>query len=86
MRKLFVHAKVRGMKLAHWLDAERGRLSKLAAHFALTQSAVSQWRTNGVPVDRMKAVRDFTGGEVGLEDLLPDARVDVAAPAERAAA
>jgi DNA-binding transcriptional regulator YdaS (Cro superfamily) len=64
------------MKLAHWLDAERGRLSKLAAHFELTQSAVSQWRTKGVPVDRMKAVRDFTSGAVTLEDMLPE-------PAER---
>lgn len=60
------------MKLSDWLDADRGRLTALAAHFSLTQSAVSQWRQNGVPPGRMKAVRDFTGGAVTLDDMLPD--------------
>ena len=58
------------MTLSDWLDADRGRLTALAAHFNLTQSAVSQWRSNGVPPKRMKAVRDFTGGAVSLEDML----------------
>lgn len=61
------------MDICTWLDADRGRLKALAAHFGLTQSAVSQWRANGVPVGRMRAVRDFTGGEVTLEDMLPPA-------------
>lgn len=60
------------MKLSSWLDADRGRLTSMAAHFGLTQSAVSQWRTNGIPPSRMKAVRDFTQGEVALDDMLPD--------------
>lgn len=60
------------MKLSTWLDAERGRLTALADHFFLTQSAVSQWRGNGVPSARMKAVRDFTGGAVSLDEMLPD--------------
>jgi len=77
------------MKLIDWLDADRGRLTALAAHFDLTQSAVSQWRTNGVPPARMKAVRDFTAGAVTLDDMLPDPAwphpegrpaIDVAAP------
>lgn len=59
------------MKLSSWLDGDRGRLTALAAHFRLTPSAVSQWRTNGVPPARMKAVRDFTDGEVTLDDMLP---------------
>lgn len=58
------------MTLSEWLDADRGRLTALAAHFNLTQSAVSQWRSNGVPPRRMKAVRDFTGGAVSLDDML----------------
>lgn len=62
------------MTLIDWLDADRGRLTALAAHFGLTQSAVSQWRSNGVPVGRMKAVRDFTGGAVTLDEMLPDMR------------
>lgn len=61
------------MKLTTWLDADRGRLKALATHFGLTQSAVSQWRKNGVPPSRMKAVRDFTNCEVTLDEMLPDA-------------
>ena len=83
------------MKLITWLDADRGRLTALAAHFNLTQSAVSQWRGNGVPPHRMKAVREFTDGAVTLDDMLPDPAgrpcIDVARPvaeqeADRAAA
>lgn len=59
----------------------------LAAHFQLTPSAVSQWRGNGVPVDRMRAVRDFTGGVVTLEDMLPgDTAEDGAALTAQASA
>jgi hypothetical protein len=32
---------------------------------------VSQWRTNGVPRDRLRAVSEFTAGEVSLEDMIP---------------
>lgn len=72
------------MTLIDWLDADRGRLTALAAHFGLTQSAVSQWRTNGVPTARMKAVRDFTDGAVTLDEMLPDP-VAAAAPSQEAA-
>ena len=60
------------MDYTDWLKAEPGRASALAAHFGVTPSAVSQWRTNGVPPAHMKAVRDFSGGEVTLEEMLPD--------------
>lgn len=60
------------MNLNDWLDGDRGRLKAMAEHFGVTPSAVSQWRTNGVPPSRMKAVRDFTGGQVTLDDLLPE--------------
>lgn len=79
------------MNLPAWLDADRGRLAALAAHFGITQSAVSQWRQAGVPTARMKAVRDFTGGAVTLDEMLPDPAwphqagrpcIDVAAPKE----
>ena len=59
------------MDLATWLDAERGRSTRIASHFGLTLPAITQWRTNGVPVNRMKAVRDFTDGEVTLEEMVP---------------
>jgi len=79
------------MDISTWLDGDRGRLTAMAEHFGLTQSAVSQWRANGVPTSRMKAVRDFTGGAVTLDEMLPDPSwphpdgrpcLDVAAPKE----
>lgn len=78
------------MNFPAWLDADRGRLTAVAAHFGLSQSAISQWRTNGVPPNRMKAVREFTGGAVSLDEMLPDpqpqTRVAEAAEPTKAAA
>lgn len=68
------------MDLTTWLEAEKGRSRGLAEHFGRTPAAISQWKTNGVPVDLMKAVRDFTGGAVTLEELVPES------PATKAAA
>ncbi len=59
------------MNLTAWLEDEKGRSAALAAHFSLTPSAVSQWKINGVPRDKMRAVRDFTCGSVSLEEMLP---------------
>ncbi len=59
------------MDLTSWLEAEKGRSVALAAHFEKSTSAVSQWKTNGVPLALMKAVRDFTGGVVTLEEMVP---------------
>ena len=59
------------MQLRTWIEEERGRLKALAEHFEITPSAVSQWLNNGVPVDRIAAVRDFTSGVVTVEDMLP---------------
>lgn len=59
------------MNLNEWLDKEAKRTKKLAEHLGRTASAVSQWRTNGVPVDLMKSVRNFTNGEVTLEEMIP---------------
>jgi hypothetical protein len=60
------------MKLNEWLDMEVGRAAKMAATFKRTASAVTQWRTNGVPVALMKDVRDFTKGEVTLDEMIPE--------------
>lgn len=62
------------MTLNDWLASEKGRAAALAAHFGVSPAAVSQWKVNGVPVGNMKAVRDFTGGEVSLEDMVPPPR------------
>lgn len=60
------------MNLNQWLDGEVGRSARLAELFGVTAAAVTQWRTNGVPTGRMKAVRDFTAGEVTLDEMIPE--------------
>lgn len=60
-----------GMDLKDWCAAERGRSARLAEHFGISTAAVAQWQKNGVPLDRMKAVRDLTGGAVTLEEMVP---------------
>lgn len=57
------------MRLETWLDAEAGRATALAAHFKVTRAAVSQWRENGVPRDKMIAVRSYTKGAVKLDEM-----------------
>jgi DNA-binding transcriptional regulator YdaS (Cro superfamily) len=64
------------MDLSTWLDSEIGRATALAAHFGVSRAAVTQWRTNGVPVVKMKALRDFTGGAVTLEEMVPEPATD----------
>lgn len=61
------------MRFAEWLKESPGRATDAARHFQVTPSAISQWAAKGVPVARMKAVRDFTAGAVSLEELVPDA-------------
>lgn len=60
------------MNLNDWLEAERGRSEALATHIGVTKAAVSQWKTNGVPVGHMKAVRDFSDGAVTLDEMVPE--------------
>lgn len=58
------------MNFGQWLDAERGRQSRVAETFNVSLSAVSQWRTNGVPRDRILEVHEITEREVSIEELL----------------
>lgn len=60
------------MDIKTWLEAEKGRAASMASHFNKTPAAISQWKSNGVPLDLMKAVRDFTGGAVTLEEMVPE--------------
>jgi DNA-binding transcriptional regulator YdaS (Cro superfamily) len=64
--------KLSDMNITDWLEAEKGRAAALAAHFGKTPAAVSQWKRNGVPLDLMKSIRDFTGGAVTLEEMVPE--------------
>lgn len=61
------------MKFNEWLDQEGLRAQRLAEHFGITPSAVSQWKTNGVPISRMKAVQAFSKNKVSLKEMLDDA-------------
>jgi DNA-binding transcriptional regulator YdaS (Cro superfamily) len=72
------------MNLTDWLAAEKGRASALAQHFDVTPAAVSQWKQNGVPVKLMKSVRDFTGGTVTLEEMVPESAPKQTEPAKAA--
>lgn len=58
------------MTFYDWIAAVPGRLTRVATHFGITKSAVSQWCANGVPVDRMAAVHEFTGGAVAIEEMV----------------
>jgi len=58
------------MELKQWLDAERGRYKALAEHLGLSDGRISQMADDGVPPKYMFTVRDFSGGEVTLEELV----------------
>lgn len=78
--------KLGAMQLTKWLDGEKGRTAALASHIGVSPSAVSQWRSNGVPVVHMKAVRDFTRGAVTIEEVVREsARITAAKLAAKAA-
>lgn len=58
------------MDFAAWLDQERGRTARIAERFGISQGAVSQWRVNGVPRDRLLAVVAMSEGALTLESLI----------------
>lgn len=72
------------MNLKPWLDAERGRYKALATHLQVSTGRISQMADEGVPPKYMLAVRDFTNGEVSLEELVQARTPD--APAVKAEA
>lgn len=59
------------MNFSTWINAGKGRVTAIAQHFERTPGAISQWRS-GVPPKLMRQVRDFTGGEVTLEEMLAE--------------
>jgi DNA-binding transcriptional regulator YdaS (Cro superfamily) len=63
------------MDLSTWLDEEPGRAAALARHLGVTQGAVHQYRTQGVPVKRMKAIRAFSRNKVTLDAMVPESPV-----------
>lgn len=58
------------MTFNEWLGAEQGRAISVAEHFKVSQSAVSQWRTNGVPRRLIVEMHEFTNRKVSLAELV----------------
>ena len=61
------------MRLGQWLKAEKGRGTALAAHLGVSRAMVSLIGKERVrvPQRHFRAIRDYTGGAVTLEELLP---------------
>lgn len=62
--------------LKAYLDAERGRLSKLAADLKITPGAISQWAR--VPAERLIEIENATG--IRREELRPDLFREASSP------
>ena len=60
------------MKLKPWLSAGRGRATALAKRLGVSLGRVSQIASDGVPVQHMVAVRDFSDGEVTIEEMVAE--------------
>ena len=60
------------MNLDQWLNARPGAATAMAVDFGVHKSAISQWRDRGAPVEYLRRIVDYTGGEVTLEALLED--------------
>lgn len=61
------------MDLHTWLDLERGRAVKLAEHLGAKKAAVSLWRQNGVPIEYMPRITEYTAGAVTESDMVAHA-------------
>ena len=64
------------MKFTEWLDAEEGRNALVAEHFDVWPSAVTHWRTKGIPKKYMIAVRKLTRNKVTLAEMLDESHGD----------
>ena len=63
------------MELHQWLDQPEnaGKAAWLADQLARSKTAVSLWRTEGVPMPLMKRVSQLTGGAVSVNAMLKHA-------------
>jgi hypothetical protein len=58
------------MTFDQWLDEETGRPANLARHFGVSWQAVHQWRTKGVPRDKLLEINRLSGERVSLREML----------------
>ena len=52
--------------------AKCGGISKVAAHFGITRSAVQQWKKNGIPANRVRTLAHLADHHVRPSDIRPD--------------
>lgn len=57
------------MDLHLWLDKQKGRARDLSLHLGVSKTAVSLWRANGIPLQHMPKIVEFTKGAVSIEDM-----------------
>jgi DNA-binding transcriptional regulator YdaS (Cro superfamily) len=60
------------MQLKQWLNEGRGRATSLAKRLGVSLGRVSQMAADGVPVQHMVTVRDFTGGSVSIDEMVQE--------------
>lgn len=60
------------MKFTAWLDEKRGRNAQVADEFGVDPSAVTQWRTKGVPKVYMIPLHKLTKKKVSLAEMLEE--------------
>jgi DNA-binding transcriptional regulator YdaS (Cro superfamily) len=62
------------MRLKDWLKGESGRGSALARYLGVSCAMVSYMGSEQVrvPPRHYRGIRDFSGGAVSIEELLPD--------------
>lgn len=60
------------MNLDEYLKETKTTQVALGSRVGVSQGAISQWRRDGVPLDRVRAVVRATDGLVSAHDLRPD--------------
>lgn len=64
------------MYFSDWLQERPGRAAEVARHFDVSPQAVSQWASEGVPVDRLLEMRDFTKRRCSVEDMVTERQLN----------
>ena len=51
---------------------ECGGITRVAEHFGITRSAVQQWKTHGIPANRVRTLVELGGHKMSPSDIRPD--------------
>ena len=66
-------------QLRDWIDAKRGRATRLAVHLDLPPSFISKMASGDkpIPLQHMSAIERFTGGAVTRQQMRPADWADI---------